>query len=263
MGPEDLLKAGSADARMLEFLKACVQAKISILISGGTGSGKTTLLNVLSSFIPAEERILTIEDAAELLLQQPHVVRLESRPPNIEGRNQIAIRQLVVNALRMRPSRIVVGECRAGEALDMLQAMNTGHAGSMTTLHANSPRDALNRLETLVLMAGEELPAKAIREQIASAIRIVVHLERFLDGSRKVVSIADLRGMKEGDFDLQEIFVYDRSRTDSREVIGRYQATGLVPSFLLDIERESIFLDRSLFGQEPVLVGTVSEGGLP
>lgn len=263
MGPEDLLKAGSGDARMLEFLKACVQAKISILISGGTGSGKTTLLNSLSSFIPAEERILTIEDAAELLLQQPHVVRLESRPPNIEGRNQITIRQLVVNALRMRPSRIVVGECRAGEALDMLQAMNTGHAGSMTTLHANSPRDALNRLETLVLMAGEELPAKAIREQIASAIRIVVHLERFLDGSRRIVSIADLRGMKEGDFDLQEIFVYDRSKTDAREVIGRFQATGLVPSCLPDIERESIFLDRSLFGHEPVLVGTVPEGGLP
>ncbi len=179
----------------MELLRACVMGRLNVIISGGTGTGKTTLLNVLSSYIPEDERILTIENAAELQLQQRHVITLESRPPNIEGRNEISIRDLVVNALRMRPDRIVVGECRAGEALDMLQAMNTGHDGSMTTLHANSPRDALHRMETMVLMAGMDLPVRAIREQIAAAIHVIIQLERLQDGSRRIVQVSEVTGL--------------------------------------------------------------------
>src|SRR5215510_13518708 len=185
----DLITRGTSTPELMEFLRACVLGRLNIIVAGGTGTGKTTLLNVLSSFIPEDERILTIENAAELQLQQRHVVTLESRPANIEGRNEVGIRELVVNALRMRPDRIVVGECRAGESLDMLQAMNTGHDGSMTTLHANSPRDALHRLETMVLMAGLDLPVRAIRRQIATAVQLVVHVERFVDGSRRIVRV--------------------------------------------------------------------------
>lgn len=207
--PKDLIRNGSASKAMLEFLDEAVHNRKNILVSGGTGSGKTTLLNLLSSFIPKQERIITIEDAAELKLNQPHVVRLEARPPNIEGTGEVAIRDLVRNALRMRPDRIIVGECRGAEALDMLTAMNTGHEGSLTTLHANSPRDALSRLETLVLFSGMELPSKAIRDQIASAIDLIVQVARFGDGSRKIVSIAQLAGLENETFTLQNLFCYE------------------------------------------------------
>jgi len=224
MGPADLQREKSLSGPMLDFMSQAVQNRVSLLISGGTGSGKTTLLNALSSFIPPRERIITIEDAAELVLQQPHVVRLESRPPGIDGNNAVTIRHLLVNALRMRPTRIIVGECRSGEALDMLQAMNTGHAGSMTTLHANSPLDALRRLETLVLMAGDELPLQAIREHIASAIGMVIHLERFPDGSRKVVSVAELTGLRDESYMLKELFSFRKEPDSGETVRGTFEA---------------------------------------
>ncbi len=234
---ENLLELGSISEAMAHLLRGVVRARINMLITGGTGSGKTTLLNILSRYIPDGERIVTIEDSAELQLQQPHVVRLETRPPNIEGRGTITQRDLVRNALRMRPDRIVVGEVRGDEVLDMLQAMNTGHDGSLTTLHSNGPRDALHRLENLVLMAGHTLPDKAIREQIASALEVVVHVSRVSDGSRKVLSIQEIVGMEGSVVTMQEIFRFVRTAIgqDGR-VQGRYEATGVVPHFASRVE---------------------------
>ena len=218
---DDLVRFGTATPEMFDFLKACVEARLNVFVSGGTGSGKTTTLNVLSSFIPADERIVTIEDAAELQLRQEHVVTLESRPPNIEGRGAIPIRELVRNALRMRPDRIIVGECRSGEALDMLQAMNTGHDGSMSTGHANSPRDMLARLETMVLMAGVDLPLRAIREQIASAVDLVVHQSRLKDGTRKITSITEVQGMEGDVIVMQDVFVFEQTGVVDGKIQGR------------------------------------------
>ncbi|MEW6771810.1 MAG: CpaF family protein [Bacillota bacterium] len=245
---DDLIRFGSLTPEIAEFLKACVRARLNIVVSGGTGSGKTTLLNILSSFIPSDERIITIEDAAELQLRQEHVVRLESRPPNIEGKGAITIRDLVRNALRMRPDRIVVGEVRGGEALDMLQAMNTGHDGSLTTGHANSPRDMLSRLETMVLMAGMELPVKAIREQIASAMDLIVHTGRFKDGSRKVTHITEVQGMEGEVIVLQDLFLFQQTGVDeSGKVLGRFISTGIRPKFTERLEAAGIKLDPRLF----------------
>ncbi|MGE5542170.1 MAG: CpaF family protein [Bacillota bacterium] len=248
LGIDDLVRLGTVTEKMGEFLEACVRARLNIVVSGGTGSGKTTTLNVLSSFIPSDERIVTIEDAAELQLRQDHVVSLETRPPNIEGRGEITIRHLVRNALRMRPDRIVVGEVRGGEALDMLQAMNTGHDGSLTTGHANSPRDMLSRLETMVLMAGVELPVKAIREQIASAIDLIVQQSRLRDGSRKVTGIVEVQGMEGDVIVLQDVFEF-RQTGYSREtgVVGRFAATGIRPKFIERIESSGIRLAHDLF----------------
>ena len=230
---ENLLELGSLTEPMARLLRGTIRARINMLITGGTGSGKTTLLNILSRYIPDGERIVTIEDSAELQLQQPHVVRLETRPPNIEGRGMITQRDLVRNALRMRPDRIVVGEVRGDEVLDMLQAMNTGHDGSLTTIHSNGPRDALHRLENLVLMAGHSLPDKAIREQVASALQVVVHVSRISDGTRKVLSISEITGMEGPVVTMQEIFKFTRTGTRSDgKVEGRYEATGVVPHFL-------------------------------
>jgi pilus assembly protein CpaF len=227
MRPEDLLTIGSATAEMVQFLRAAVRARLTILVSGGTSSGKTTLLNILSSFIPPEERIVTVEDAAELQLRQDHVIRLESRPPNVEGKGAIEIRDLVRNALRMRPDRIIVGECRGGEALDMLQAMNTGHEGSMSTVHANSPYDAFSRLETMVLMAGADLPARAIQKQIASAIDVIVQVERVRGGARKLVSIAEVTGITNSETQQQELFRFQLTGTDVEgNAVGFHTATG-------------------------------------
>jgi len=233
LGVEDLIQFGSLDARMAKFLQRAVIARRNILVSGGTGSGKTTLLNILSSAIPNDERIVTIEDAAELRLDQPHVVSLETRPPNMEGKGEYSIRDLVRNALRMRPDRIVVGECRGGEALDMLQAMNTGHDGSLTTTHANSPDEAIARLETLVLMGGVDLPTRAIREQIANSIHVVVQQQRFVDGTRKITSIAEVIGMDEdGIVHLEPIFEFHRTPGERGRVTGEFRATGFMPSFI-------------------------------
>jgi len=230
--PEDLIKYGSTNEDMVEFLKICVHNRKNIIVSGGTGSGKTTLLNVLSNFIPDTERIITVEDAAELKLTQPNLVTLEARPANIEGRGLVAIRDLVKNTLRMRPDRIVVGECRGGEALDMLQAMNTGHDGSLTTAHANSPRDVLSRLEVMVLMAGMELPVSAIREQISSAVDIIVQQTRFPCGSRKITSITEVVGIESGTIQLQDIFIYkQKGFNQDGKVRGEFVSTGFIPSF--------------------------------
>jgi len=245
---EQLIQFGTITQEALQFLKACVEARLNIVISGGTGSGKTTLLNVLSSFVPADERIITIENAAELQLRQEHVVTLESRPPNIEGRGEITIRQLVINALRMRPDRIIVGEIRDEAALDMLQAMNTGHDGSMTTLHSNSPRDTLARLETMTMMAGMELPARAIREQIASAIDLIIHQERMRDGTRKVVNITEVSGMEGDVITLTDLFVFEQTGYENGRVIGRLRPTGLRPKFMHKIEAAGIYLPPSIFG---------------
>ena len=245
---EDLIRFGTITEEAMEFLKACVIAKINIIVSGGTGSGKTTLLNVLSGFIPSDERIITIEDAAELQLRQEHVVTLEARPPNIEGKGEVTIRDLVVNSLRMRPDRIVVGECRAGEALDMLQAMNTGHEGSLTTAHSNSPRDTLSRLETMCLMAGMELPVRAIREQIASAIDLIVHQERFRDGTRKVVNITEVQGMEGDVIVMSDIFQFEQQGMEGGRVIGRLKPTGIRPKFIERIEAANIHLPPGIFG---------------
>ncbi|HXA43857.1 MAG TPA: CpaF family protein, partial [Candidatus Solibacter sp.] len=230
---EDLISFGSLTQPMGDFLRVCVQATKNMIISGGTGSGKTTLLNVLTSFIPDGERIITIEDSAELSLPQEHVVRLETRPPNIEGRGEVSIRELVRNALRMRPNRVVVGECRGGEALDMLQAMNTGHDGSLTTIHANSSRDALSRLETLVLMAGMDLPAKAIRQQVAAAIDLIIQLSRMKDGSRKVTNISEITGMEGETITMQDIFIYEQRGLDAAgRVQGVFRPTGIRPNII-------------------------------
>lgn len=245
---EDLIRFGSCTKEAMEFLKACVQARLNIVISGGTGSGKTTLLNVLSSFIPEGERIITIENAAELQLHQEHVVTLESRPPNIEGRGEVTIRDLVINSLRMRPDRIVVGECRGGETLDMLQAMNTGHEGSMTTLHSNSPRDTLARMETMSLMAGMDLPLRAIREQIASAVDLVVHQERFRDGTRKITHISEVQGMEGDVIVMQDIFVFQQTGYENGRIIGRLRPTGIIPRFMDRLEEHDIHLPPQIFG---------------
>ena len=245
---KDLIKFGSISEEMVKFLNVCVKIRKNILISGGTGSGKTTLLNVVSSFLPYNERIVTIEDAAELQLSQQHVVSLESRPPNIEGKGEVAIRDLVRNSLRMRPDRIVVGECRGGEALDMLQAMNTGHDGSLTTIHANSPRDALARLETLVMMAGFDLPLRAIREQIASAITIIVQVDRSKDGSRKVTNISEVTKMEGDVITMQDLFLFRHDGwTEDDKIKGRHIACGNIPTFMEEIKRAKLDLDISIF----------------
>lgn len=245
---EDLTNYGTLTEEIIEFLRACVIARLNIVISGGTGSGKTTLLNVMSQFIPGDERIVTIENAAELQLRQEHVVTLESRPPNIEGRGEITIRQLVINSLRMRPDRIIVGEIRDEAALDMLQAMNTGHDGSMTTAHSNSPRDSLARIETMVMMAGMDLPVRAIREQVASAIDLVVHQERMRDGDRKVVQITEVSGMEGDVITMTDIFVFEQTGFEDGRVIGRFRPTGLRPKFIESIEAAGIHLPASTFG---------------
>ncbi|MDP1545769.1 MAG: CpaF family protein [Anaerolineales bacterium] len=245
---EQMIQFGSVTEEAVQFLKACVEARLNIIISGGTGSGKTTLLNVLSSFIPSDERILTIENAAELQLRQEHVVTLESRPPNIEGRGEITIRDLVINALRMRPERIIVGECRGGETLDMLQAMNTGHDGSMTTAHANTPRDALSRIETMCLMAGMDLPVRAIREQVASAVDLICQQERMRDGTRKVTTITEVSGMEGDVITMTDLFVFEQTGTENGRIVGRMRPTGLRPKFMDKIEAAGIHLPPSIFG---------------
>jgi pilus assembly protein CpaF len=245
---EQLIEYGTLTQEIIEFLRACVLSKLNIVISGGTGSGKTTLLNVLSQFIPGDERIVTIENAAELQLRQEHVVTLESRPPNIEGRGEVTIRSLVINSLRMRPDRIIVGEIRDEAALDMLQAMNTGHDGSMTTAHSNSPRDSLARVETMVMMAGMDLPVRAIREQVSSAIDLVVHQERMRDGDRKVVQITEVSGMEGDVITMTDIFVFEQTGFEDGRVIGRFRPTGLRPKFMDKIETSGIHLPASTFG---------------
>ena len=245
---DQLIQFGSISTEAVQFLKACVEARLNIIISGGTGSGKTTLLNDLSGFIPNDERILTIENAAELQLRQEHVVTLESRPPNIEGRGEITIRDLVINALRMRPERIIVGECRGGETLDMLQAMNTGHDGSMTTAHANTPRDAISRIETMCLMAGMDLPVRAIREQIAGAVDVICQQERMRDGTRKVTSITEVSGMEGDVITMTDIFTFEQTGTEEGRIIGRIRPTGLRPKFMDKIEAAGIHLPPSIFG---------------
>jgi pilus assembly protein CpaF len=219
-----------------------------MVISGGTGSGKTTTLNVLSAFIPGEERIVTLENAAELQLQQEHVLTLETRPPNVEGKGEITMRQLVINSLRMRPDRIIVGECRGPEALDMLQAMNTGHDGSMTTAHSNSPRDTLARLETMVLMAGMDLPLRAIREQIASALNLIAHQERMRDGTRKITKITEVQGMEGDVIVMQDVFLFEQQGIEGGKVIGRLRPTGIRPKFMELIEAANIHLPPTIFG---------------
>ncbi len=246
----DLIQRGTFTAEFVEFIRACVEAELNLVISGGTGAGKTTLLNVISAFIPSKERIITIEDAAELRLRQKHVISLETRPPNIEGRGEVTRRELVVNALRMRPDRIIVGECRAGEALDMLQAMNTGHEGSMTTVHANSPRDALHRIETMVLMAGFDLPLRAIREQISNALDLIIHIDRMRDGTRRVVSAIEVQGMEADVIVTQEIFKFELSGQQDGMIQGRLRPTGIRPKFMEKIEAAGIALPPNIFGAE-------------
>lgn len=249
---EDLVDIGTMTRQLADFLHACVQGKVSILVSGGTGTGKTTLLNALSSFIPEGERIISIEDSVELQLQQRHRIRLESRPANIEGKGLITIRDLVRNALRMRPDRIVIGEVRGAEALDMLQAMNTGHEGSLTTLHANSPRDALARIETMVLMAGLDLPVQAVREQVASGIDLIVQIERMIDGSRRVVAVSDVTGMEGPTIQLNELFTFDYSA--GLDPNGRHRSaiapTGIRPTFEQKIRKFGVELSADSFRNE-------------
>jgi pilus assembly protein CpaF len=244
---DDLVRINTLTKEMADFFKACVMARLNIVISGGTSTGKTTLLNALSSYIPATERIITIEDAAELRLHQTHVVRLEARPPNVEGRGEIIIRQLVINALRMRPDRIVVGEVRGGEALDMLQAMNTGHDGSLTTAHSNSPRDTLHRVETMALMAGMDLPLRAVREQIASAFDVVIHLDRLSDGTRRVVQVTEVQGMEGDTIVMQDIMRYVQTGVQDRRIQGHFTATGVRPKFMDRMEALGVFLSPTAF----------------
>lgn len=262
VSPDTYVKEwGASTANMMEFLRICVQNKMNIIISGGTGSGKTTLLNTLSGFIPSNERVVTIEDAAELQLKQDHVVRLETRPANMEGTGQITIRDLVKNSLRMRPERIVVGECRDGAALDMLQAMSTGHDGSMTTVHANNPKEAIGRLETLCMMAGMDLPAKAIREQIAGAVNLIVQIQRLSDGSRKIIDITEVQGLQGEVVTQQQVFVFKEKGFDkNRKIIGQFQATGLIPKFIEKFEKRGIIIPKSLFSNDPG-PGTAIGGG--
>jgi len=249
---KDLIEMGTCTRKVADFLEGCVKGRLNIICSGGTGTGKTTTLNVLSSFIPDDERIITIEDAAELQLHQEHVVRLESRPPNIEGKGEVAIRNLVRNALRMRPDRIIVGEVRGGEALDMLQAMNTGHDGSLSTIHANSSRDVLSRLETMVLMAGLEIPIKAIREQISSAINLIVHMNRLKDGTRRFIKISEVQGMEGDIITLQDLFLFDYSMgiDEQGKFKGIIKSTGLRPKFITRLHDYGIDLPAEVFERE-------------
>jgi pilus assembly protein CpaF len=248
---DDLVRFGSMSTETAEFLRACVIGRLNIVVSGGTGSGKTTLLNVLSSFIPENERIITVENAAELQLRQEHVVTLESRPANIEGKGQVTIQDLVINTLRMRPDRVVVGECRGGETLDMLQAMNTGHDGSLTTAHANTPRDMLSRLETMCLMAGMDLPVRAIREQIASAVDVIIQQQRLRDGSRKVTHVTEVQGMEGDVVVMSDIFVFEQQGIENGKIVGRLKPTGIRPKFYERIENAGIQLGANIFGAGP------------
>ena len=250
---QDLIANGTLTPDLIAFLKACVEARVNLIISGGTGSGKTTLLNVISAFIPNWERVITIEDTAELQLKQAHVIRLEKRPPNVEGKGEVTIRQLVINALRMRPDRIIVGESRGGEALDMLQAMNTGHDGSMTTVHSNSPRDTLRRVETMVLMAGMDLPLKAIREQVSSAVDLIIHLERMRDGTRKVTQVAEVQSMEGETILMQDVFSFEQTAFQNGRVIGKLKATGLRPKFAEKFAINSIELPATIFDTDRAL----------
>jgi pilus assembly protein CpaF len=251
---DDLLDSNSISPGMSELLKGAVRARLNMLISGGTGSGKTTLLNALSAFIPVEERIVTIEDAAELQLLQPHVVRLETRPPNIEGKGEVSQRDLVKNALRMRPDRIIVGEVRGQEVMDMLQAMNTGHDGSLTTVHANNPRDALHRLETLMLLSGVNLPPMAMREQISAGLDVIVHVARMADGSRRVVNVAEIVGMEGDIVSMQDIFIFRKTGlSEEGKVLGRYEATGIRPKFADRLEVSGVSVPASLFHEGQVI----------
>jgi pilus assembly protein CpaF len=244
-----LIEANSLMQSMADFLRACVLGRLNIIISGGTGSGKTTFLNVLSGFIPEDERIVTIEDAAELQLQQDHVVRLETKLASVDGHGAVSVRELVRNSLRMRPDRIVVGECRGGEALDMLQAMNTGHDGSLTTIHANSPRDALSRLETLVLMAGMDLPLKIVRQQISSAVDVIVQMSRFRDGTRKITAISEVAGMEGDVVVLSDIFKFNQTGVDAEgKIVGQHKATGIRPLFGPRLEAAGFKLGADIFG---------------
>ena len=260
---DDMVNLGTLSAESVDFLRRCIEAQLNILISGGTGSGKTTLLNALSACVPSSERIVTIEDAAELQLHQRHVLRLESRPPNIEGEGSIPIRDLVRNSLRMRPDRIIVGEVRGGEALDMLQAMNTGHDGSLCTVHANAPRDALHRIETMVLMAGYDLPMKAIREQVSSALDMIVHLERLEDGSRRVTAVTEVQRMESDVITLQDIFEFKiDSIAPDRTITGQLRGTGLRPIFLDKFEKHGIELSADLFNvRGDATISDIAKGG--
>ncbi len=244
---QDLIANGTLTTNLVAFLRGCVEARINTVISGGTGSGKTTLLNVISSFIPASERIITIEDIAELQLHMGHVLRLEKRPSNLEGRGEVTIRQLVVNALRMRPDRIIVGESRGGEALDMLQAMNTGHDGSMTTIHSNTPRDALRRIETMVMMAGMELPLRAIREQVASSIELIIQVERMRDGTRKIMNVTEVQGMEGDNVVTQDLFYFAQTDFKNGRVVGKIKSNGLRPRFLEKFKKSGIVLPDQVF----------------
>jgi pilus assembly protein CpaF len=256
LSAESYIEYGTLTSQMLELLKACVKGKLNVMVSGGTGAGKTTLLNILSSFIPANERIITIEDAAELRLNQPHVVRLETRPPNIEGKGAVRQRQLVINALRMRPDRIVVGEVRGEEAVDMLQAMNTGHEGSLTTIHANSPRDALSRLETMIAMAELNLPDRAVRQQIASAINVIVQVARLPDGSRKIISISEVTGMEDSVITMQDLFVFERAGFDeNNKVVGKFRPVGIRPKFAERLESCGIRFSMDAFAADSRMGG--------
>jgi pilus assembly protein CpaF len=251
LSTEDLLKNETLTTGMLDFLSGCVEARLNVVISGGSGSGKTTMLNTLSRFIPEEERIVTIEDTAELQLQQSHVVRLETRPMNIEGAGAITQRELVINALRMRPDRIVIGECRGPEALDMLQAMNTGHDGSMTTVHGNSARHAFSRLETMVMMASQHIPDKVIRQMLTSAIHLVVHTVRLTDGTRKVSGISEVLGIEDEQVEMQEVFEFERTGISPRgRVLGKFRASGYRPSCLDRLKAYGIHLSHSIFQEE-------------
>ena len=250
---QDLISMGTLTPPLVDFLKACVEARINIIISGGTGSGKTTLLNAISTFILPSERVITIEDTAELQLKQSHVVRLEKRPPNVEGKGEITIRQLVINALRMRPDRIIVGESRGGEALDMLQAMNTGHDGSMTTIHANTPRDTLRRIETMVLMAGMDLPLRAIREQISSAVNLVIQVERLRDGTRRVTAVSEVQGLEGDAILMQDVFTFEQTGVQNGRVIGRLKANGLRPLFVEKFNSMGIQLPSNIFDRGEIL----------
>ena len=255
--PEDFIRFGTWTHNAAEFMKLCVMLRKNVIVAGGTGSGKTTLLNLLSGYIPHSERIITVEDAAELRLQQPHVVRLEARPANIEGKGAVTIRDLVRNCLRMRPDRIIVGECRGGEALDMLQAMNTGHDGSLTTVHANSPRDVISRLETMVMMSGMELPSRAIREQVASAVDIVIHESRLSDGSRKVVAITEVTGLEGSQIVMQDIFAFKQTGVgENGRVLGEFRPTGAMPTWFDQLAGRGISVDPRMF--DPAFGGDVS-----